>query len=233
MLRLITLSVGVVVVACAAGSQPGEAKTATNTQPAANSDAPAGADSIDGKRAEFVDACVARANNRDFCECSFGQFREVFAGVNLEDELEADDPRLADLQRRVVAQCANTIPEETVRKNFIEGCIADDARKEGYCMCAWPALREHLSPVELMQGSQEDARFMAAKKAMVVKCEGKFPAAVAEEDFMAGCMRSKAGQEERCRCLWEKVSTSFTVEEIAAGTVDVSSAEGLETCNQP
>ena len=68
-----------------------------------------------------------------------------------------------------------------------------------------------------------------AKKAVVTQCKGKLPEADAKADFAAACSKGSADRAKACDCMWKKLRTKSSVEEISAGAVDIKKA-GLETC---
>jgi hypothetical protein len=169
------------------------------------------------------------AESPDYCECGFEQFRIIFKDVDLSHKLPPDDPHLERLREQTLDVCASKLREEQVQTNFVEGCIDGNEKKRPYCTCAWPALRKNLSVPDFVLADLEGERFFEAKKSMVLACKGKFPAEVARSDFMAAC--TKDTSEKTCACFWKKLKAKFTMEELAAGTADISSAPGLSECH--
>jgi hypothetical protein len=211
---------------------PGSAAP-TPAAPAASSAAPAERDqpTIESQREPFMERCVSKAHAPDYCECAFGQFREVFKDADLSAELEQSDPRLQTLQEKTVAACGTKLGEEQVKASFLQACGGDDPKKQNYCTCAWPALRKQLSIVDFL-GEGNSPRFVAAKKSMVVACKGKLPVEVTKKEFIAGCAENRPDREATCTCLWKKIKAKYSSEEIAADVADVKSVPGLDECQK-
>jgi hypothetical protein len=215
-------------VACASGqnqpanSGPSDAESGTSGKDSASS-------SIDSQREPFIQGCVQKAHAEEYCACAFEEFRIVFRDADLSKPIAEDDPRLASLQKKTVAACASKIEEKEVERNFMEGCVDGEPRKQAYCDCAWTALRKNLSLSDFL-GDGETLRFFAAKKQMVGACKGKFPVELAQSDFMQGCTKEPDSSVKACSCLWKKVHARFSAEEIAAGTADLSTVPELSQC---
>jgi hypothetical protein len=211
---------------------PGSAASAP-APTAASSAAPVQRDqpTIESQREPFMERCVSKARAPDYCECAFGQFRDVFKDADLSAELEESDPRLQALQEKTITACGPKLGEEQVKANFLQACGGGDPKKQSYCTCAWPALRKELSVVDFL-GDGNTPRFTAAKKSMVVACKGKLPMGVTKKEFMAGCAENRPDREATCTCLWKKLKAKYSSEEIAADVADVKSVPGLDECHQ-
>ena len=85
--------------------------------------------------------------------------------------------------------------------------------------------------VELL-GDNTEPRFIAAKTTMVVACKGKLTYEIPKADFMPACIDERPEREKPCACNWKKLAAKFSAEELAAGTVDVTSVPGLDACNK-
>ncbi len=222
------------------GSAPAEAPSQAPasaapapTPSAAPSAAPAQRErpNIESQREPFMDRCVNKAHAPDYCECAFGQFRDVFKDADLSAELDESDPRLQMLQEKTITACGSKLGEDQVKANFAKACEGDDPKKHNYCVCAWPALRKELSLVDFF-GDGNSPRFVAAKRSMVVACKGKLPVEVTKHEFMTGCIEDRPDREPACTCLWKKIKAKFTSEEIAADVADVKSIQGLDDCRK-
>ena len=208
---------------------PGSAAPAPAPPPPASA-APA-QPTIESQREPFLASCVSKAQAPDYCECAFGQFREVFQDADLSVNLEESDPRLQTLREKTLAACGNKLSEERVKATFLQACVGDDPKKQNYCACAWQALRKELSIVDFMGGGKSP-RFVAAKKSMVVACKGKLPVEVTKKAFMTGCIDQHPDREATCTCVWKKIKAKHSSEEIAADVVDVKSVPGLDECKK-
>jgi hypothetical protein len=214
----------------APANAPAPAPTSADPAPSA-APTPKAGPTIESQREPFMQSCMREVHAPDYCECAFGQFREVFQNADLSADLDNSDPRLAQLQEKTLAACASKLDEPTIKTNFMRGCTGDDAKKQSYCGCAWGALRKELSLTDFL-GNGKDARFQAAQKSMVVACKGKLPAKVVKQEFMQGCTAKHPDGEARCACLWKKLAAKYSVEELAAGMVDVASVPGLADCGK-
>jgi hypothetical protein len=92
-------------------------------------------------------------------------------------------------------------------------------------------MRKHLEVTDFL-GDGEQPRFVEAKKKMVVACKGKLPVEIPQADFMSGCTKGDTNRDKPCTCLWKKIKAKYSSEEIAAGTVDVTTVPGLADCNK-
>jgi hypothetical protein len=186
------------------------------------------APSVESQREPFMASCMKKVQAPDYCSCGWDQFTDVFKGADLNQQLSADDPRLATLEQKTIALCGSKLPEDKIKASFLATCQGDEPRKAAYCNCAWPALRKTLAPADFL-GSFRGQRFDDAKKAMVTACKGKFPAELAKADFMKECTRGDTGASSRCECAWNKMRAKYPVEAIVSGTADISTV-GLKDC---
>jgi hypothetical protein len=226
----------VVLVGCASNPPPPAATVAStpsttpvDTAPSASATAAPPATSLESQREPFMAGCMKKVPAPDYCACGFDQFREVFKGADVSQNLADDDPRLSALRDKTQANCASKIPEDIVKTSFFKTCSSDDARRGPYCKCAWSSLRKTLAVADFVAGL-EGPRSDEAKKAMVVSCKGTFPADSAKSDFVTACEKQDPSRAKTCDCLWKMVRAKFSVEEIVAGTADVKSIPGLDKC---
>jgi hypothetical protein len=222
--------------ACSSGTPPAEAP-AENGAPsgdgpesASTEPPPAAGPTMDSQRDPFVKSCMAKSRSKEYCECGFEQFKEVFKDRDLSQPIAADDPLVAELQLKTGQACGSKLSEAEIEQSFIGGCVEGDERKQAFCACYWKSMRKTLEPADFVGKGPDDPQFAEPKKRMVADCKGKYPADVARFDFMRGCTQGKAAQEKSCACKWDKVIKQFTVEELVAGTVDVAAAKGLANC---
>jgi hypothetical protein len=169
---------------------------------------------------------MSRAKAPDYCSCGFDVFREIFKDSPAKD---GSDPRVAELQKQMVATCGSKLPEDLVKTSFLTSCIEDDKRKAPYCECAWPALRKTLAVADFVTDFQ-GPRFDDAKKSMVVACKGKFPTDLAKADFMKACTKDDASHAPVCECKWKKLKAKYSTEELVAGTVRPEDVASLADC---
>jgi hypothetical protein len=228
------LGLGLCLFACGGSAQPAAepASSAVSSPPTSETaDAPAAAGgSIEDQRESFVKSCIQKAGVKEYCECGFEQFKEVFKDADLSKPLEDGDPRVAKLQQLTSTACASKLSEADVKANFTTACVEDDSRRAAYCGCAWTSLRKKLAYTEFIALNENDPRFIDQKKVMVVDCKGKFPTEIAKFDFMKACTQGQSSAEGSCSCKWNKLKKQFTTEELVAGTVDVAAAKGLADC---
>jgi len=198
--------------------------------PPASAAAPPPTASLESQREPFMAGCMKKVAAPDYCACGFDQFREVFQGADVSQNLADDDPRLAALRDKTQANCASKVPEDIIKTSFFKTCSSDDPRRAPYCKCAWTSMRKTLAVADFVAGL-EGPRSDEAKKAMVVTCKGTFPADSAKADFVIGCQKQDPSRAKTCDCLWKMVHAKFSIEEIVAGTADLKSLSGLDKCS--
>jgi hypothetical protein len=212
------------------GAAPGAAPAGSAAAPggSAQGAGASGSPSMESQREPFMSSCMKKVQAADYCACGWDQFTEIFKGTDLNQQLAADDPRLATLEQKTIALCGAKLPEDKIKASFLATCQGDEPKKAAYCNCAWPALRKTLAPSDFL-GSFSGPRFDDAKKNMVAACKGKFPAELAKADFMKECTRGDSGASAHCECAWGKLRAKYPVEAIVSGTADISTV-GLKDC---
>jgi len=238
MRTIILFSVGLVVAACGGAAAPKAPEPAASPEAkpaeAAAGPAPVAAaksgGTIEDQRESFVSSCLERARSKDYCDCGFEQFKQVFKDADLSKPLADNDPRLPELKQKTATVCTSKLSEADVKADFVHGCSEGDARKDGYCGCAWGSLRKKLAYTDFVALDANDPRFVAQRKVMVVECKGKYPTEIAKFDFMKACTQGDSAAETACTCKWNKLKKQFTTEELVAGTVDPRSPKGLADC---
>jgi hypothetical protein len=226
--RIVWLLMMLATTACSS-SPPPPAATSANAEPKSHEPAKDDGTTAESQREHFIERCLTNDAMKDYCECAFTQFVDVFRGVDLSKEVSDDDIRLARLGTQTKEKCADKIPESVAKEQFVGACTSKEPKKEPYCSCSWGELRKSLSVAEIIGLQPEDAKWLEAKKQLPKGCKGKYPAELAANEFIGACMQKDA-TEARCQCLWKKVSKAMTIEEIAAETRDVSEVPGLDTC---
>lgn len=226
-------------LACGGSAEPAAAPASSASAPApAPTPAPVASakpapkvETVDDQRESFIGSCVQKTNQRAFCECSFEQFKVIFKDADFSKPLAEGDPRVAELQARTSKACAGKLPEAEVQASFLEACAEGDKSKNPYCDCAWTSLRKTLSVADFgNESALADERGLSARKAMVTDCKGKYPAEVAKKEFLEVCVKNTGGTDAVCNCRWTKLKKQLSVEEIVAGTGDVSTVKGLKEC---
>jgi hypothetical protein len=212
----------------ATGSAAPAADTASPATPAAAE--PAAKPSLESQREPFVKSCMEKVPARDYCDCAFEQFKDVFKDADLSKPLAKDDPHVATLQQQTITACGSKLSEEQIKGGFMTGCRGDDPHKDAYCSCAWTTLRKSLKPADFVGSSLEGERYEKPKKAVVKTCKGKYPAEAAKAEFVKGCSSNDKATPSMCECLWKKLRTKFSVEDVVVGTVDLSTVPGVKDC---
>jgi hypothetical protein len=200
-----------------------DAAMATTSEPV---DAGPPHESIESKRDIVVQQCLTKLNAPAYCNCAFDQFADVFKDADL--SVPPTETQLTTVRQRTTTTCTPKLTDEAVKQAFTATCVTGDTRKAPYCDCLWPSLRKTLGLVDFI-GDFEGQRFDDAKKAAAVACKGKLPEEVAKTEFIGGCTKAAPAQDKACECVWKKLRTKATVEEIVGGVVDMKTA-GLEVC---
>jgi hypothetical protein len=231
-------SVAAFVVAACGGAQTNT--TTTNPPPAQDAAAPvatseatkdAGAaeqkPSIESQREPFVQACMRRMPAQAYCSCAFDQFADVFKDADLTQK--PTDAQMESLKQKTVSNCAPKLTEADVKPSFTTACVGDNPKKQAFCDCEWGALRSKLQLADFVSDF-EGPKFDEAKKNVATTCKGKLPEDIAKSEFLTGCNKGSGTEHQKaCECMWKKLRTKSSVEEIAAGAVDIKKA-GLESC---
>lgn len=213
----------------ACGSSPPPKAASADSANGNDSASTSAGTSADEQREPFMKSCVKSDAMKDYCECGFGQFVEIFRGVDLSKDVAKDDPRFEKVASQTKLKCGDKFPEPEAKKQFVGSCTSGESKKEPYCSCSWAELRKSLSVLEIISVDPEDPKWVEAKKLLPKGCKGKFPAEIAQNEFVEACKKEGA-TEPRCECLWKKVSAAFTIEEIVADTREVSEVPGLDKC---
>lgn len=181
------------------------------------------------QRDGFMKGCLETTSGKDYCECAFLQYVEVFRNVDLAEGADKNEPYFLQLGEQTKAQCADKLPEDEVKKAFVADCASKDSTREPYCGCAWGELRKTLSVAFLLNFQEGDPKWVQARQQIPKGCKGKYPAALAQREFTSRC-QSDGTTEKQCVCLFGKIAKKFTIEEIHVGTADVAKVPGLDTC---
>ena len=237
---LLGLSVAAfIVIACGGGNSnenpnnvppAGDAAAATATTTASATpaqDAGPERPNIEAQRDPFVQACMRKMPAQAYCNCAFDQFKDVFKDSDLTSK--PTEAQMESLKQKTVGNCATKLTEPEVKSSFGTACVGDNAKKQGWCDCEWTTLRGKLQLSDFVSDF-EGPKYDDAKKAVSTTCKGKLPEDVAKGEFMQGCNKGAgADHQKACDCMWKKLRTKSSVEEIAVGAVDLKKA-GLETC---
>lgn len=211
------------ITACGASAKPPAASANSSTENSVKGT------SAEEQRAPFMKSCVTKDSLTDYCECGFGQFVAVFQGVDLSTDIPKDDPRFGQVAQQTREKCGDRLPEDVAKEQFITTCSSGESKKDPYCTCSWDELRKSLSVQQIVSMDPETPQWIEAKKQLPKACKGKFPAEIAQNEFLEACKKEGA-TEPRCDCLWKKISSAFTIEEIVSDTREVSEVPGLDKC---
>ncbi len=231
-------SVAAFVVAACGGAQT-NTSTTTNPPPAQDAGPVATSEptkdagavetkpSIESQREPFVQACMRRMPAQADCSCAFDQFADVFKDADLTQK--PTDAQMESLKQKTVGNCAPKLTEADVKPSFTNACVGDNPKKQPFCECEWGALRAKLQLADFVSDF-EGPKFDEAKKNVATTCKGKLPEDIAKGEFLTGCNKGSGTEHQKaCECMWKKLRTKSSVEEIAAGAVDIKKA-GLESC---
>jgi hypothetical protein len=226
-----------IVIACGGGNsnentnttpppaQDAAAATTASATPA--QDAGPEKPNIEAQRDPFVQACMRKMPAQAYCNCAFDQFKDVFKDSDLTSK--PSEAQMESLKQKTVGNCAPKLTEPEVKGSFGSACVGDNTKKQAWCDCEWTTLRGKLQLADFVSDF-EGPKYDDAKKAVGATCKGKLPEDVAKGEFMQGCNKGAgADHQKACDCMWKKLRTKSSVEEIAVGAVDLKKA-GLETC---
>ena len=226
----------VAIAACGGESSNQNTNTTTNPPPAQDAgattsndtgkDAAADKPSIESQRDPFVQACMRKMPAQAYCSCAFDQFKDIFKDADLTQK--PSDAQMESLKQKTLGNCASKLTEADVKPVFGNECLGGNSKKQAWCDCEWTALRSKLDLADFVSDF-EGTKYDDAKKAVVTQCKGKLTEADAKADFASACSKGVADRVKTCDCMWKKLRSKSSVEEISAGAVDIKKA-GLETC---
>lgn len=228
----------IVVVACGGGNSnentnttppPAQDAAAATTTASASPAEDAGPPkaNIEAQRDPFVQACMRKMPAQAYCNCAFDQFKDVFKDSDLTSK--PTEAQMESLKQKTVGNCAPKLTEPEVKGSFSSACVGDNTKKQGWCDCEWTTLRGKLQLADFVSDF-EGPKYDEAKKAVATTCKGKLDEPIAKGEFMQGCNKGAGTDHQKaCDCMWKKLRTKSSVEEIAVGAVDLKKA-GLETC---
>jgi hypothetical protein len=226
-----------IVIACGGGNTNENTNTtpppamdagpATTASAAPVQDAGPAKPDIEAQRDPFVQACMRKMPAQAYCNCAFDQFKDVFKDSDLTSK--PTEAQMESLKQKTVGNCAARLTEPEVKGSFASACVGDNQKKQGWCDCEWTALRTKLQLADFVSDF-EGPKYEDAKKAVATTCKGKLDEPTAKGEFMQGCNKGAGAEHQKaCDCMWKKLRSKSSVEEIAVGSVDLKKA-GLETC---
>lgn len=212
----------------AASVNPADASPPANSTAASTVPKKSG---VDSQREAFTKGCMENMQAPEYCDCGFTQFAQIFKDADFSEEPPKEDPRMVELAARIKGHCSDKFPEAKAKEHFLLGCVEDDAKKEPYCNCAWTELRNTLSVEDILTYEPPgSAKWSEAKKAIPKACKGKYPAELANSDYMNTCKKDSQSTDKQCQCRWKKLAKKFSIEEIVAGTAEPSQIPDLAKC---
>lgn len=100
----------------------------------------------------YVKGCVGEQTKRkDYCECTYVQFRKDLAPGDLANQETLSSPRFAAAKAKVLKACGAKLPEDVVKNDFVTAC-AKDSSLEKFCGCAWLVVRSKVSAAQVEAG---------------------------------------------------------------------------------
>lgn len=137
-----------------------------------------------------------------------------------DEELNASDvdpQKLNAYESRVVAVCANKVPEDVVKKGYLTGCVGQRAEMGTYCECTWSKFRDKFAASDFVDPAfAKSDRFLQERPPVVKACSPKYPDASAKSVFMKGCA-TEPKAEKFCGCSWNEIRKLASAAEIDAG----------------
>jgi hypothetical protein len=206
----------------APGATTDPAPAATGADPAAPEAsaapaAPAGK-TLEEHHKDFVAMCNKAANIADYCECSWGVFKQSFSIDEMNQNGGAPPDKLAEFQGKVRNACADKMPEEMIEAGFKKGCTQGREGFDDYCSCSWPELRKKFSAAELARDETTHSdKFRDTIKQVAKSCGKKLPEAVMQKAFMLGCTKHGPDTEKFCTCAWKQMKKSMSMGDLAMG----------------
>lgn len=109
----------------------------------------------------FTSGCVGKnPEMKNYCECTWTEFRKRFSAGELGDEGTVQSERFLAARAPVVKACGSKMPEGVSKDAFLKGC-AKDPSADKFCGCAWKELRKVASPAEIESGTFDQKTLFA------------------------------------------------------------------------
>ncbi len=227
-------AVCVLVAACGSKPQPSTPNPEVATDAGAADAEPAPTNpALEAQRPTFIENCTAKSGSAPYCECAWGEFKDVFKDTDLSAAPPPNDPKLATLVTRTKEKCASKVTDEELQAHFNKVCIGEERGKSGYCDCAWKSLRKALPREDFITDDpSRSPAFAKERQAMAKECRGTLPVAVVYGEFMKGCgAATDPTKRKLCTCLWKKIRAKLKPEQVAsASRDDLRSIPGLKEC---
>jgi len=166
---------------------------------------------------KFMASCTKDDSPKAFCNCIWDVIVERLPAHKLptaEKTIMADEP----LKKLASSRCANHLPAEQIRSNYMAGCSS--RAPAAICGCMWKKLTTELSPGQVATADVEDAKFAARAKRIAEQCTAEHPELVAEaatrRGFLKGCTKGQRDKIEVCSCAWNKLRKHYTIKQLIA-----------------
>ena len=169
----------------------------------------------------YIDGCTAaREGIGPYCQCMWtetvaivGRQKMSSAAITL-DDFTAARPRAA-------AVCRPRIPDDVIKKTFVDACIAKREGLERYCECSWKELRKDLAAADIADDEHvtKNPTFIAANAKLPKSCGPLIPERYVKEGFFKGCVQNPK-LEKFCACAWDELRKMASPAEIQADVVD-------------
>jgi hypothetical protein len=199
---------------------------ATTTNDTGKDAGPDKAGQLEAQRDPFVQACMRKMPAQAYCACAFDQFKDVFKDSDL--TTKPSDAQMDSLKQKTLDNCATKLTEADVKPVFTNECVGSNPKKQPWCECEYTTLRTKLQPSDFV-ADFDAPKYTDAKKAVATTCKGKITEEIEKSDFTTMCSKGVAERAKICDCIWKKLRSKASVEEIAAGAIDIKKA-GIETC---
>jgi hypothetical protein len=109
----------------------------------------------------FQTGCIGKVPEmKNYCECTWTEFRKRFSAAELGDEATVQSERFLAARVPVVKACGSKMPESVSKEAFLKGC-AKDPSADKFCGCAWKELRKQASPAEIESGTFDQKTIFA------------------------------------------------------------------------
>jgi len=185
---------------------------------------------VESQRQPFIEECLRSVDSQSYCECSFGQFSELFRDEDFSQEMPKNDPRFQQLATQIQAHCLDKLPEASVRQGVVAGCVGEEPKKQAYCDCSWETLRKYYAVADILHNEPGSPEWLAGQRQVATACRGKFPAELAASDFLKACTAGGTKSAEQCSCAWKKVLKKYSIEDLVTNLADISKVPDLDQC---
>jgi hypothetical protein len=103
-------------------------------------------------QSSFTTQCVSGdERKRAYCTCAWPALRQNLEVADMAS-LDAEAPKFVAARKSMVVTCKGKFPVEVAKADFMQGCMAEDAKATERCGCLWKKIKAKFSAEEVVAG---------------------------------------------------------------------------------